>query len=1035
MFSRKRLLSLLLCAVMILGMIPAIQVSANASGIFSCVIDPVNPSTVVVQAQVAGGIANEDGQLYLFAVPTYVDSIAGQTPVASLAYTGAGNYRFTVALNEGTAASLLYSKFIVGVRAGGAFTALTGGNFITNPEEIAASKAARVQTSSKKGIHIDFFVPTDMEDLNVKHSFFNISYAALISNTPTDFPYTYNGKTYYFNPVVNEYDSLISHMTKAGMSVTVALINPWQGGYEYLIHPGVPYNAITHNYAVNTSTAQGLETVAAATHFLAERYNGTDPSRGRVENWVFGNEVNDNEQYYYMGQQQLDTFVQEYLQSFRVAYTAIKSAYANANVYICLEHGWGTTDTTLDYGGKNFIDKFNAYATAQGNMDWGLSYHPYSFPLNDADILNDGNATIDFDGTPIRSGMVTNQADSPIVTMKNLQVVTDYFHNSELLSPSGQVRSILLGEQGYTSYSNITGQNEARQAANIALAYYIAEMNPDVDAFLLRGHTDTWEGSDYYKFGLWNAAADGRASTPKKAYEMYRYLDTPDSLAYTEFAKPALNISDWSEVVPGWNPAKLSGLATVTDGTLYAAAGSSGATILAKGMMGVWEPGYHIFNIGEYDYAPSYQPDGVAVANEFAYYLAYQGIETKLSSPVDLSAHRYLTMDVNFKPKDAANSGDLLEMKVRLHSGSNIYDAAGIVGLNQNLKICLDLANWSGRSRIDAVEVLIRPVNKQSSFSGTFTVYNLSGASGVAGLQALGAPQPAKIDLSGANLTIQKSFAHTGNPITPAPTLQLNGQLLTQGQDYDVIYHDNVNAGIGKIVIVGIGQYTGYLVDIFAIQSDRPCQTHTPAASAPAIAPTCLTPGVSSDIICSGCGMLLQEGETLAPLGHDYGLDANGQPDFWDETCDSCGDKRVVDKFRPTHSMYRMYNPNSGEHFYTGSMEERQNLEAAGWKYEGVGFTFPATTGKPVYRLFDPASGEHLYTMDENEKATLLAQGWNFEGIAFNSGYETEVAQYRLHNPNATVGAYHFTASAAERDVLLAAGWEDQGIGWYSCWQ
>ena len=181
--------------------------------------------------------------------------------------------------------------------------------------------------------------------------------------------------------------------------------------------------------------------------------------------------------------------------------------------------------------------------------------------------------------------------------------------------------------------------------------------------------------------------------------------------------------------------------------------------------------------------------------------------------------------------------------------------------------------------------------------------------------------------------------------------------------------------------------------------------------------------------------MLLQEGETLAPLGHDYGLDANGQPDFWDETCDSCGDKRVVDKFRPTHSMYRMYNPNSGEHFYTGSMEERQNLEAAGWKYEGVGFTFPATTGKPVYRLFDPASGEHLYTMDENEKATLLAQGWNFEGIAFNSGYETEVAQYRLHNPNATVGAYHFTASQAERDVLLAAGWEDQGIGWYSCWQ
>jgi len=70
--------------------------------------------------------------------------------------------------------------------------------------------------------------------------------------------------------------------------------------------------------------------------------------------------------------------------------------------------------------------------------------------------------------------------------------------------------------------------------------------------------------------------------------------------------------------------------------------------------------------------------------------------------------------------------------------------------------------------------------------------------------------------------------------------------------------------------------------------------------------------------------------------------------------------------------------------------------------------------------------------MDVNEKDALLAAGWNYEGIAFNSGFENEVPQYRLHNPNATVGAYHFTASAEERDNLLNAGWEYQGIGWYS---
>ncbi len=142
-----------------------------------------------------------------------------------------------------------------------------------------------------------------------------------------------------------------------------------------------------------------------------------------------------------------------------------------------------------------------------------------------------------------------------------------------------------------------------------------------------------------------------------------------------------------------------------------------------------------------------------------------------------------------------------------------------------------------------------------------------------------------------------------------------------------------------------------------------------------------------------------------------------------------------VDVNRPTVDMFRMYDPNSGEHFYTGSVKERDNLVAEGWNYEGVGFTFPLTTGDPVHRLYDPVTGEHLYTMDEAEKASLMAAGWNYEGIAFNSGYDIEVPQYRLHNPNATRGAYHFTASQKEADYLVSIGWEYQGIGWYSCWK
>jgi len=157
--------------------------------------------------------------------------------------------------------------------------------------------------------------------------------------------------------------------------------------------------------------------------------------------------------------------------------------------------------------------------------------------------------------------------------------------------------------------------------------------------------------------------------------------------------------------------------------------------------------------------------------------------------------------------------------------------------------------------------------------------------------------------------------------------------------------------------------------------------------------------------------------------------------DGLDGTCNSCGVHREEVETRIVVHMFRMYNPNTGEHFYTGSEEERDNLIGHGWQYEGVGFTFPANTGLPVHRLFQPSTGEHLYTMDEAEKNKLMGEGWNYEGIAFNSAYDTEAVQHRLHNPNAIVGAYHFTFSLEEKQNLINAGWEYQGIGWYSCWK
>jgi len=98
--------------------------------------------------------------------------------------------------------------------------------------------------------------------------------------------------------------------------------------------------------------------------------------------------------------------------------------------------------------------------------------------------------------------------------------------------------------------------------------------------------------------------------------------------------------------------------------------------------------------------------------------------------------------------------------------------------------------------------------------------------------------------------------------------------------------------------------------------------------------------------------------------------------------------------------MYRLYNPNSGEHFYTSSTEEKSVLVNAGWKYEGIGWTAPSD-GDPVYRLYNANAGDHHYTMSEGEKEALVSYGWKYEGIGWYSDANQSVPLYRQYNPNA----------------------------------
>lgn len=131
-------------------------------------------------------------------------------------------------------------------------------------------------------------------------------------------------------------------------------------------------------------------------------------------------------------------------------------------------------------------------------------------------------------------------------------------------------------------------------------------------------------------------------------------------------------------------------------------------------------------------------------------------------------------------------------------------------------------------------------------------------------------------------------------------------------------------------------------------------------------------------------------------------------------------------------TMYRLYNPNSGEHFYTKDTSERSTLISCGWWSEGIGWVAPSWSNTPVYRLYNPNAGDHHYTMKADERNHLISVGWRDEGIGWYSDSSRRIPIYRQYNPNAKTGTHNYTPSKEENDHLVSVGWRDEGIGWYA---
>lgn len=128
--------------------------------------------------------------------------------------------------------------------------------------------------------------------------------------------------------------------------------------------------------------------------------------------------------------------------------------------------------------------------------------------------------------------------------------------------------------------------------------------------------------------------------------------------------------------------------------------------------------------------------------------------------------------------------------------------------------------------------------------------------------------------------------------------------------------------------------------------------------------------------------------------------------------------------------IYRLYNPNTGEHLYTSDANEKNVLYGEhGWGYEGIAWYAP-TSGTPVYRLYNSILCNHLYTTDSNEVYTLTStdSSWSIDNNGnplFYSGGDIPI--YRVYNRELN-GMHHLTTDQNEYATLPKYGWTQEGV-------
>ena len=410
--------------------------------------------------------------------------------------------------------------------------------------DAAESLSAGERATTKKGLQIALPQMDQAIETGCSTVFCNFSFSDYIviddfeNPNPAENEYVYGGKTYCINTwVMESFNEWIRYGKENGVEkVYMQLMSQELPG----LTDTTPSSAIFHAFDVWTDVGRAnVEKFFAC----AAKYMPL------VDYWIVGNEVDEPHHYYEMGNVDTDAFSKNYEATMRIINDKAKIYNPKAHVMLCTDYFWNSTFGNR-HKTKDILNNI-VTLTAQDPYDWGVAIHPYSDPLTDANFADD-----------YVNGLVTNDENTQIITMYNLDVFTNYMQKSQNLY-NGKVRPIAITEIGYTAYRNGTVEDQLAQAAYFAYAYYKAEANPYIDAFTIRAYNDAPEEAvQGLYFGLFDLNGNKRL-----IYDVMKNINTSQSRDYTNQLLATLGVSTWNALIPGFD--NLSFFKEKTFGGLY----------------------------------------------------------------------------------------------------------------------------------------------------------------------------------------------------------------------------------------------------------------------------------------------------------------------------------------------------------------------------------------------------------------------------------------------------------------------------------